>query len=390
MARVRIWGAEMGDFSDVIATSGTLSIVSSPVGTGTYALRVNPTTTGTGYAAIKGLISTGELASTSITFATGYYQFRFRYATKPGSNSEEICQVVSGATAIKATLRLTSTGTLDLYNQDGTTLRATGSTVLSADTWYTLQLTIGTDSGGGVDDSTYELKINGSSEYSGSNLDATATANTGILLGKVTNRNSQTVDFFYDDVIIDDAAYPDTSAVVGVLQPDSAGNYSGATAGTYADVDELPHDGDTTYLTWTSNTNRHSAALESSATAGISGTIVTVQPYGIGRKTTTSTRVLVLATRNGSTDSDSGTGSAIPTSYTFFGGKILATDPSDSGAWTTTKLDSLEVNARVSTPATTTEHRVTAMGVMVEYIPAASTKAPVLIRRAARWFSSRR
>ena len=346
-----------------IGSTGTISIQSSVVNESAFALRVNPTGTGTGYADVGALLGNGQ--NGSLGGADGYFSWDFRYATKPGSGSEPIAQVRVSTATIKATLRLTSTGTLDLYSTAGA-LVASGATVLAADTWYRIDLYVGKESSSTASDAPYILRINGSVEYSGTG-DLHENSPSWIRLGKVSNVSGQSVDFFYDNVSISDTEFAPAGSRVRAMKPDGAGHYSGATAGTWQDVDELPHDSDTTYLGFTSNTNRHSVTLESAVSAGISGTIRAVQGYGFARDTGSTTVESRWFLRSGGTDSDA-SGRNPGNTYAHFGRPPMETDPTDSGTWTLSKLNALEVGCLLSA-SNATEQRVTALGVLVEFVP---------------------
>jgi hypothetical protein len=49
---------------------------------------------------------------------------------------------------------------------------------------------------------------------------------------------------------------------------------------------------------------------------------------------------------------------------------VFETDPADAAAWTTAKLDALEVGCYLS-GSSAVEQRVTLLGVVVEFVPAA-------------------
>lgn len=381
MGRVRICGFEQGNLTagtPEYGVSGTMSIVTSPVNQSDYALRVNPTGTNAGSSTVFPINSSGAPSGTVAVGTLGYYKVDFRYATKPSANDEPIITILNTSAGLKCEVRINSAGVLALYNGSlGTTLLATGSTALSADTWYRIELKVGTETSTNSSDAVYEVRINGATELSGSNGDFTSVSSGTITLGKRSNRNGNTVDFFYDNVVIDDATWPGESYIKALL-PDGAGNYSGATSGTWQDVDERPPDDDTTYLSFTSNTSKHSVSLTSCATAGISGTIVCAQTVCRGRDTGSVTLNHVGFIRSGGTDTNCGTGVNLGTGWSSFGFKLFVTDPSDNAAWTTTKLDALEVGCYLSA-SNATAQRVTSLMVMVEYVP--SSASFVFVRR---------
>jgi hypothetical protein len=360
----------MGDLLGFDSTAGTASAALDPWdgdNSDGYVLRVNPATTGTGYAALGGLSAASGL-TTSLNAATAYYSFGFGYATKPASGSEQILRAMNFASGSKGTVRLTSAGVLALYDT-AAALVATGTTVLDPATWYRIDLMLGTETGSANNDAAYDLRIDGVTEFGGVG-NFSEHNNINVRLGKAQNSSSQTVDFYYRDMRSSTTGFPDVASRQRVLLPDGAGTYSGATAGTYADVDELPSNGDTSYLSFVSNTNPHSATLQACAARGISGTISAIMPFGQGRDTAGVAVGHRGFIRGGTTDtySDSGSGGDLPTTYRAFGMKVFEADPTDAAAWTTAKLDALEVGCSMGA-SNATEQRVTLLGVVVEFVP---------------------
>jgi hypothetical protein len=279
-----------------------------------------------------------------------------------------MCRVMNQSAASKGSLRVTSGGVLALYDT-ANALVSTGTTVLSANTWYRIDLSFGTETGAANNDAAYEVKIDGVSEFSGTG-NFSDSNNASLRLGKAQNLNSQTVDFYYRNMRSSTTGFAPAGSRQRVMLASGAGNYSGATSGTYADVDEVPHDGNTSYLGFVSNTNRHSVALESSSSAGVSGTISGVMPFGVGVDAGAGGVNLKAFLRSGGADTDSGTGVDQAGSYDVFGMTVFETDPADAAAWTTAKLDALEVGCYLS-GSSAVEQRVTLLGVVVEFVPAA-------------------
>lgn len=211
-AIVNFTGFETGTTLEAFTTGGTISLQSSVVRTANYALQVNSTTTGTGTFNILGLAGDDTGRFGNLNISTAYYTFYFRYATKPAANDEPIFRANDDASTPKFELRLDSDSQLNAYDSD-LTLLSSGTTVLAADTWYLIEVKVGTGVTGA-----YEVKISGVSEYSGTgNLLATK-GNSQFFLGKTTNRNGNTVDFYYDDFCVDNADYPGA----GQLKKESA------------------------------------------------------------------------------------------------------------------------------------------------------------------------
>jgi len=360
-------GFETGDSREMSGTSGTFSYSTTTVRTGTYALRCNPTTTGNGSVTMTGHGADGAFAATLNATAVRFY---FRYATKPASNSEEIYS------AAQLIVRINSSGNLLAYN--GTTLLATGSAVLSSGTWYRIEVRSNSSN-------SWVVTLDGATELSGSDNMA-VTATTGAKLGKVTNRNGQSVDFFYDDVIASD-----TFAAIGAgqcarLGLSGDGNYTawvaGVGAGDYTDCDEVSSDDATSYSKTSTNTAAETHAVTDTTGIVAGGdTINAVKSLIITRDNSGNTNTLQLRTRVNSTDIDltnldgAGLWDTLAAVYT--------TDPSASGAITTGDLDTWEVGVE-KTQTQSRELNYTLGVVMVDFTPAAppsATIVPILMRQ---------
>lgn len=370
-------GFEYGDGqSEANQTSGTQSVQGTVKHTGDLALRCYPTTTGTGFVYVR-MFSGTTPSWANYNKATLYVTFDFRYATKPSSNDECIAQT-HNALAYKAELRLNSAGNLVLYDSTGSAL-GTGSATLAADTWYRLGLKIGT----GTSSGTYEVTVNGTADISpGSNGNFTSTNNNRVYLGKVADRNNNTVDFFYDNLIVDDSAYANASAVVKRLSPDGDGTYTAFTigSGTGSDWQQVDETGsvasDSTYLISTGSAGDASTVtLASCASASISGTILgALIRTAIHRNAEADGSVKIRA-RSGGTDYDSDAVASIANNG--YHGTLYLTDPATSSAWTTSGLDGLEVGL-VENDTDITQWF--SLHVMVAYVPSGTTYATRLFR----------
>jgi hypothetical protein len=337
VAVLNLSGWEAGDSTEASGTSGTFSVQGTTKRSGAYALQVNPTTTAAGYHQFRNAAAWTAAATDSV-FAHNdlYVTVYFRYATRPAANDEEILQFIHSGGG-KLWLRINSSGNLAVYNA-AVALVATGTAVLAQDTWYRLDVRCGTSATIGA----YEVKIDGTTDVSGT-ANTSANQHTGVRLGKVANRNGNTVDYFYDDLIISDTAYVGAGAVE-IMVPTASGTYSQWTAGTgstFADVDDVPHDSGTSYLAATAQNDASTFNLESRENAGISGTINGVKFVVVAARAGASNASYQTRARNGSTDSDSLTLTAV-SGYTSRLA-VLATDPNGDIAWTTGGLDSTEI-----------------------------------------------
>lgn len=337
-------GLETVEF-DVVG--GTNSMVTTPLWTNApYSFRCNPTTTALGWAQISGFAATGIDAVYSA--ATTYVSMYFQYATLPSVGDEEILEVRAG-TNIKFAVRIDSAGKLYGYNAGGTTLVASGTTALSANTWYRLDVKVGSSASVGA----YELRINNVSEWSGT-TNTNASNGTNVRIGKFVNRNSNTVDFYYGPVVIDDAAYiSEPNFYVATLMPNANGSTMDWTSGTapsdYTQVNERPPSA-ANYVK-NSGAAANQLALfkvQPRSAYGVFGIDANASYLGLkGRirlaEDVAATSSQVMRVKSGSTNSDSSArdGGTAVTSVS----RLLTTDPATSAAWTGTAIDAVEVGA---------------------------------------------
>ncbi len=325
MARIAICAGTLGD-SEGFTTAGTISFSGGEV-------RVNPTTTGTGYIGLQTYGSTGGV--TNWAAATIYARAYFKPATLPASGSEEILRVYDTASGNKLHLRVTSAGNLAAYDS-ANTLLATGTTALNTSTFYCIEVQCGTGAS-----ASYEVRINGATELSSSTANLGTTNNGFVRWGKPTNRSSQSVDFRYKWLAVDDAAWPGTGAMA-VIVPNGNGTYNTVASGNYTDVDETANDGDTSYIATTGTVgNAYTATLQNCADVSISGTILSLRRTGIFKRDGASNGQVKVRMRSNSTDTDSAAFSS--TSAYAFRSFINETNPNTAAAWTTGEIDALEI-----------------------------------------------
>jgi len=335
--KVCSWGTQ--DTAEGGGSAGTVSVSTSVTRVGPTSLRCNPATTGTGSSLLNGFGSSGTPQSFSVENL--YASFYFLYTTKPSSSDEDIF-TVSATRGQKLYATLNSSGQISAYDSNNTII-ATGTTALSDGVWYRLELKCGTGASG-----EWEIKINGATEISG-NSDLTAAPSTSVSLGKKSNRNGNTVDFFYTDVVLSNTGYPPDGAVIPMV-PDANGNYQNWTIGAgsgshYQQVDELPSDGDTTYLVPSGGTtNAETEAIQSLSSAGVAAmdVIRCVQPMVVTKRDGVTNGLVNLRFRSGSTDSDTPSSFTTTSNYTVIG-RVYETDPTTGVAWTQSGVNGVEV-----------------------------------------------
>lgn len=369
MGILNFTGWESGDSSEAQSVTGTTSVQSSVTRSGAYALRVNPTTSANGNHRFAKHSAAG-VPTTSFGVSTLYHRFYFRIATAPSADEEEMYVVLDTGGSYKCYLTLNSSRNIKAYN-NASSLIATGSTVLSTNTWYRIELQTSTGSG----NTTFILKIDGADE-----INTTAnqlTDNHGsVRLGKHTNLNARSIDFYYDDAAWSDSAFIGAGQCLK-MAPDSNGSTAQWTGGTnssdYAEVDEIPTDGDTTYIRSTGSAGDvHLVGLVSTTTAGISGTINAVKAWARIRENTDVTTATRVRVRSSSTNND--TSSSDPTTTYANRFNLLLTDPATSSAWTTSGLDSVEIGVKEDNAVQT---RCTTLCLFVDFIPSSGVTSNI-------------
>lgn len=337
MAIQQIIGFEYGNSGQAESSGGTVAWQGTTVRTGSFALQTNPATTAVGWAQFKKLAANG-IQNTDINVADLYVSFYFRVGTLPGT-SEEIMSFENTSDALKFALRIDSAGNLMAFQSDGTTqVGSTGSTALSTNTWYLLDVMCGTGAA-----ASWEVKINGSAEISGTG-DLNTLNHGQVVLGKATNRNGNTVNFYYDDVIISDSAFTGANEIKTII-PTANGSTMAWTSGTNAsDYVEVADASNLTYVMSTGAAGDVGLFdLTDTGTAGISGTIHAIRAMILVREDSAVTSSNSIRVRSNTTNSDS---TARNTATTFAETeRWLATDPDTTAAWTTGGIDALEVGS---------------------------------------------
>lgn len=351
-------GFECGANGPANNAFGTFSYQTSIVRKGTYAGRCNPVGAASGGWTIGTVDAAGAFTNPGFSSTTMYTSFYFYPAAWQAS--AEHMHTINTAAGIALSLRINSVGKLILHDSNGTQV-ATGTTVLTLNTWYKIEMKANVGSA-----KAYEVRINGVSEISGT-CDQSTTAFTKIFLGKSANLGSSSVDWYYDDFIVDDAGYP-ADGEVKLLAPNANGSTqqwtSGTNASDYNEVKEVPADGGTTYVKC--GTGGSQVALFKVATLG-AGTINAVMTSILVREDTAVTSSNHHRVRSGGNNFDT---SAVNQSTSYDSvGKFMVTDPNTSAAWTTAGVNAIEIG---SIEDNAVAMRMDAARVEVHYAPSAA------------------
>lgn len=380
MAYLNICGFETGDFTEVQQASGNTvapTFSSTTVRSGGFSLRCNASTLNDNVSVtLSGYAATGLI--TNYSGATVYHRFYFRFSSNTVFNGATLSLFRSRDTANNAKLTLSLTTTQKILARDAGGTNVTGTTILSPDTWYRIEVKVGTAAAGsGV----WEVLINGVSEINSTTANVGSNNNASAQFGFFSGLTSgQVVDFFYDDVAIRDDQYPGAGQVT-CLHPIGAGTDTTWTIGAGGDgthpftcVDETTPDSDTSYITTTGNGAKSEFDLTNAGSAspsiGASDTINCVKPCAIVRNSSGSANTMQMWNINSGGNTDSTTSNDPGATYVLLA-KLYATEFTSGATWTTTKLNALQVGVN-KTQTQARAERCTYISAMVDYTPVAA------------------
>ncbi len=352
-------------FDDVFQTS--------VVRTGEYAGRVHPIASNTCWYQLAGMAATG--VSANINTVTLFVRFYFRIATMPSADCIFFTIAPTASTVSKMSWKLSTNGTISAHSgNSASTLVATGTKVLTTDTWYMMEMQLGTSA-----TATVEWKVDGVVDVS--TTDNRLTNCGDCYFGRTVSSAGGAIDFYYDDICIRDDAYPGPGKIVRL---DPISDDLTWTTGTFAAVDDYAtqagDDTDTTFSTTSTNGDILRPAFTSMATAGVTGTVNAVKSVVVCRDEN-QTVSFFFSTRIAGTSSQATTADG-GNSYGLRA-KVNITRPSDGQPIAVT--DTLEISC-THDQSQSRPLRCTAMAVMVDYIPANKSIFPGLRRRGTRFF----
>jgi hypothetical protein len=324
MTLLLISGFEEGTTDEATTASGTSAVQSAVKRTGTYALRQNPTAAGAIYA-VRSIGADGGGAEFALS--TMYVTFYMRLGAVPTA-TVRVAVAANAAASVNAWIRMDSSGHIFLSNAAESSNSSNAATLSADGLWHLVEVKF-------VQNGTCTLQVDG-----GSSVSITG-ANVVLDRFQFGTGSTQTKDFYYDDLAIDDASAPGAGQCV-VMLPDGAGAQTGGwTAGTgttFAEVDDIPSDDDTTYWAASASGER-SVSLASAAASGVVGSIKAIKLRSLLRCITTASGNIKAYSGAASSSTSS---TALPTTYTPLR-KVLPTDPNTSAAWTASGLDALEL-----------------------------------------------
>lgn len=362
------------------ATTGTPTISTTTKRYGAGALRINPTAA-TQY--IEHQLGSGGTAKRT------FHRLYLRVATAPGA--QVTVYSIGQASNPTHQLRLNADMTLRFYDGTAAAVVGTASAALDVNRWYRIEID---DEDNGASASAITGYIDGV-QFSTSAITSIDTTPGGISRVRIGTFVSGTVDYFVDDVAVNDTTGTDQISFPGVgcivhMQPNATGDNNffatqvGGTAGSannYTRVSEVTPDDATSYneTTATGTTTIDDFNVESATNALMKAnsriTLVQVGARLGSSATTTASIVLRIMGQASGTVLESSSISvalngwathkaAAPYPYQL----TAYRNPQDSAAWTTTTLGTMQIGYRGDVSQTSVR-RVSTLWALVEFVP---------------------
>lgn len=330
--------------------------IRSGAGSGRFAATGTATSSGT-------LVGANGTSYNAATVTTRFYVY---FRTLPATGFEAFARF--NAAGSKAYLLISSAGVVSVGGPSNATLTGgAGTASLVANRWYRVEAQIGTGTSAAFAARVYD-------ERSGALLDSiSGTGNLGtgnhinIALGKSFDYSGQTVDYWFDDVVIrDDTTWPGEGR--GQILGLCANGTNAGWTGNVGDVDSSALDSDTSYLSAATSGLAHTFTLRKTTTSGIIGTGHIVKVAAVARVEVDGPVMALRVRTNGSVVDTPF--SDISTSYVARG-VVMALNPVTGLAWTSAELDALEIG--VVFVSGTGVIRVSTLYCYVDYLPSAGS-----------------
>lgn len=354
-------------------TSGTAVISTSIKRSGAASLRVNPSAS----TIRKGQEFTGS------TERKVYIRTYVYVASYPGA-LEGIFSCNETVQGGGSEIQMNTDGTLELWDLGNSVQIGSDSSALSLNRWYRLEMYCD------ASDTTWEATalIDGTSFASATNIAAPGAGGTWqLVVGSLGFTGTGTYDMYFDDMAANitsgtaQTSYPGEGSIVH-MQPDSAGDTNGCSAGDYTSIDEITPDNATTICVLDADTGGDVIEVntESAKNAGIdyfdTVTLVMVGVREAQASAASATFAPVIRSASGGTRLSGTSISHNDTTYRTNGdtapriyGISTTTDPTTGAAWTPTGTNSLDnmqigINCTDCNPDT----NISTVWALVEYV----------------------
>jgi len=284
------------------------------------------------------------------SYSTIIVGFALKFTSSTSTSLFDITRLLEGATQHLTLSFQPSSGKLTLRRGLNTgTLLATSTTTFNASTWYYLELRAT------INDSTgaYELRVNGVSDFSASNVDTRNGGTSGVIdTWSCAPGSTGGIQFTYDDFYICDTSGSSNNDFLGdcridTLLPNGDGNYTQFSPSTgtahYALVDETTPN--TTDYNYSSTAGDRDSYTFPDLAGLVSPTVYGVQIDAYMTKADAGTRTVSTMSRLSGTNKDGATVVLSAGSYAYVS-QIQETDPA-SAAWTESNVNAAEFGVRV-------------------------------------------
>lgn len=377
-AATRAWssGAELQTQASAVEfdeVSGTASIDTTTKRSGAASLRINPS---------AATIWKGQ-RFTSSTVRTVYVRTYVYVASYPAA-LEGIFSCNENVQGGGSEIQMNTDGTLELWDLGNGVQVGSDSSALSLNTWYRLEMYCD------ASDTTWETTayIDGVSFANSTTIAAPAAGGSwDLIVGNLGFTGTGSYDMYFDDMAANTSAGTAQNTLPGAgsivhMQPDSAGDTNGCSAGDFSSIDEVTPDDATTVCVLDADTGGDVIEVntESSSSAGIdSYDTISVVMVGVrDAQVSAASATLVPVIRSASAGTRlSGTsythndttyrtnGDTQPRIYNL----STTTDPTTGIAWTPTGTNSLD-NLQIGMNCTdcNPDTNVSTVWALVEYV----------------------
>lgn len=328
MARLFTTGIECGDLGDFAIVSNAAASVAT-VRTGTYSLSITATN---GY------------AQWNHTAAPSEFFVRIPFNRGTSTSGGRILSLIYGGTEVLS-LRLdqdTFQLTTYLGSSDSFQL-GTGSHSLNTSTWYLIEAHVVVHSSG-----TFDVRVDGDTD-----MEFSGDTQSGTTPGVSTFKCMGWATCFFDDIAINDTTGDSQNSWAGDgyvynLMPNAAGDVTGLTPSAgdnYACVDEIPADGDTSYVAASAADLYDLYHLDYDA--NITGRLITlVQPWATAKESFADGGAVQLGVKPAASESWSASRD-LQTSYARAWGDVYYANPETAADWEDSDLQTLQVGVKV-------------------------------------------
>jgi hypothetical protein len=284
------------------------------------------------------------------SFGTNYTQGLVGIAFSGSGMANKILVTILDGTTEQISIRVNASNVLTVSR--GATLLATGTTVLSASTWYYIELKFSIHASAG----TVLMQVNGVTETltyvtgTSTTQNTKSTANVqwnGLWLTGPGNAIAPSVCWFDDLYVLDTSTGTNTTFLGPVrVCPTymvAAGSHTDWTAngGTnFGNVSEMYEDGDTSF-NQSSTANQIDSFVVQDLPAG-SGSVFNVDVILVARQSSGATRTIAPLLRIGGSDY-AGTGVALSTSYQFLEQSYDLQPVGGTPAWDISTFNAMEI-----------------------------------------------